>query len=548
MINIVIKLFLSIGLLFNSSFVTSSYKRDKFYNEKSENVNDLTFNYDSFLKEDKIIKKDNSKKDATTKMMYYGRILKYYYAKSVTKIKQEFYDSIIDVYDYNEYFLTYEGINHFGSKKTELNFYKALLVQNIIASTINISEYGATNDREFFAEAFSKWLLTPDSLKNKSWEITNYFFTIFFPELIKNGENQIDKKDSLLDYLFSKYDDRPIYNLDLEEKPNDCIDLGYESEKVGWEEFESGKSGNYLSTCFTSFFDQSIVLKIIDKEMHLGTYYYNLLGGWMNDSYTKASEQSIKYFHNFNSNYYDDFDALDAKLVENSKNEFNESNVIFKKIYDSIDNRYTNFFSIYKWKKSYTKELKDATLYLYNYLFSLIKNELWVNNILNSFVISSDEVLKDSSKNVLGYNATDSTFEDETWSISSSYIIIKFKGLIDAKNNNSYKTQWFSSPIWYSVLIHEMGHALDGFGGRLNSFRNKNDTSTKKYDYYYSGRKIGYDVDLENVKNIFLWVIFLCLTIGFISTVATLNIIVYLKRKKIIQNIKAIKESLGKSV
>ncbi|QBQ07746.1 hypothetical protein SGLAD_v1c05470 [Spiroplasma gladiatoris] len=521
-----IKLFITFGFFLSNSL---SLSNKNIYEINNVNTND-NYKFNEFLTNDKIISKNDSNTQITSKLMFYGRVLKYFYTKNVVGINENIYTNLTKHLTYNQS-IVYNQNNNFIDKKAELSFYKALFLQNLIGSTINLSEYGSKNDREFFAEAFAKWLLTPDEYKNKSWELTNYFFINFLPNLINSGQTNLNNLNIKLDNLFLKNQSIPKYNLNAKINNQNKLNLNYQDENIGW--LSKINNNSYTEGCISNFLEQSSMLVFDNNKINIFEFYKNNLSNWMNDTYTKASEISIKSFYEFSTNHYQNFFELNQNLITASKNKNNFSQVNFENIFDLIDKNYTNVFNAYNWKKQYTLELKQAVLMIYNYLFSLIYNSKWVENILSSFIISSDSKLKNSSKSVLGYTGTELYIDDQKFSIKSSYIVLKLNSFIEIKESNNYQTQWFSSPSWYSVLIHEYGHALDGFGGRINEFREMNDAINKKYDYYYEGNKIGYDFDYNNFLNIFLWFFFYSLTLVLIVVVTGLNIKYNLLKKKL---------------
>jgi hypothetical protein len=120
------------------------------------------------------------------------------------------------------------------NNKTDIYF-----LMSQVSSIICLSEYGLSSYQEFFAECFSKWQTTPDSMKNKSWELLNKFFLHIYPDLKDKFSGALTDgiKSELFEYIEGTRDESLIYNIDLKEKPQELTyrDLDYLYDSLGFE-------------------------------------------------------------------------------------------------------------------------------------------------------------------------------------------------------------------------------------------------------------------------------------------------------------------------
>ncbi|AOG60577.1 hypothetical protein SHELI_v1c06260 [Spiroplasma helicoides] len=463
------KFFISFSLTFSSYSQVFLVTKNCIYQSSRNDLKNISTKQESYNYKDLLINEyDLSGNISVNKFMFYGRILKYYYANSVTDISAK-------------------SLNTFNSwinsiTNDQNNYISSHVIQNYIASTFNISVYGSTNDREFFAEAFAKWLLTPDAIKNKSWEVTNNFFLNVMPKLIDNGGMLVDKQNDIKQNVLSSISTK--YNLELSDKTSD-LNLGYENlNYVGWQTstYYQNASTRILSDCNLS-------------KNNLNGSISLILNKWMNDSFTKASESSLTEFKNFNTSFFKDYNDLNEKLKDSIKDANQNSMIWLSSLFSAIEAKYTRGFSknvdyIGSWTSDTTYRLKAVVLKLYNYLYSIIKNESWVYKVIYALIISPDYPLEsDDGKNlegVLGYTLTEGQSNPNT--INNSYIVITGRSLLYKDYNSQYTVGWFSSPEMFNTIVHEMGHALDAFGGRINSYRNKDDTQYYLYNSLYKGK------------------------------------------------------------
>ncbi|AGR41152.1 hypothetical protein [Spiroplasma taiwanense] len=507
---------LSSSFLYTSEFINEA-KTNIDYIKKLRIINNLEsdekIEYNNF-----IVPKTTVNGEET--VMYYGRVLKYFFANSV-EISNEVLENLK---------------NQFSKKSESIS---ALSIQNLLASTINLSIYGSSSDAEFFAESFAKWLDTPDELKNKSWEITNNFFTNILPELLKTGailKDQDTNAEKTIVNLVSNNISTIKYNINLEVKDSNPVDLKYQTTDLIFSQSYWKGSSNYNGAL-------NYIAKQTNNQSVLETF--EIIKTWINDNYTRASEASIQKFNDFNKNNFKNFDELDKELVKYSIDNEGVSRLPFKKVYDNLEENYLISIPSYfndseKWTTTDTKNLKQLTLFLYNILSSLIENEIWVRNLLTGFIISPDYPLIGASNGTMGYTSTAGYTNRATGKYASttySYIVLTGVSLTIKEFNSNYKMGFWSSPIKYNVLIHEYGHAIDAFGSRLNENRNTNYSNDISYKEMYSGNIFGdyKQTSTSNSYSVKTWVIIVLGVIGssilIIGISYTVNIIRSKKKK-----------------
>ncbi|WP_339020405.1 hypothetical protein [Spiroplasma endosymbiont of Atherix ibis] len=501
-----------------------SYAASTYEVIKENSINNLDLNTNNQINKNKSIDY-KSLIEPNQKNAYYGRILKYYYANSI-EVNNEDITTIESNLDIGELF----GIGWlFGKRGTNSKFYKQLIIQNMLASTIMPSIYGASSDQEFFAESFSKWLNTDDDIKNKSWEVTNNFYINILPKIISVGgrfddiyqENQtiFDKTIEIVNsYLNSSA--KVKYDATLGKNESNALNLQY-SPSIIWNNSHENALSNIIEQVEKEF-QRKIILSNKPKITQI-------VSAWMYDSYTPASKESINSFNNFNNKHYNSFEELDTKLQNSSKDINNYSTVWFSHIYENLEQNYLSKtpnigINNEKWTKKQTLQLKETTLKMYNALFNLIKNEEWINKLLLALIITPDFPLKLEKKGVMGYTSTLPQIKGNGIfgrfiSIRYSYIVITGPSLTYKKFNNQYKTGFWSSPNKYSVLIHEMGHVVDHFGSKNSENRLTNYSKAINYKNLYEGEFFGEYTPSSLWINKSLWIIVgsVAATIGTIT-------------------------------
>ncbi|WP_342274894.1 hypothetical protein [Spiroplasma endosymbiont of Cantharis lateralis] len=454
--------------------------------------------------------------------MYYGRLLKYYYVNSIS----------ISNSDIQKIQTT---LNISG---TQSEIYESLFIQNMLASTVMPSIYGSSSDAEFFAESFSKWLNTEDDLKNKSWEVTNNFYINVLPEIIKTGgtfdgpyENSVSISQKFIQ-LVENLENKVYYDTTLPTPPSNALNLKYSNNSIIWA--NNQQTLNSIISQLRVQTGNTIYLNQTQKSILL-----EVASSWMQDSYTPASQESIDAFNNFNANHYESFDNLDKTLVEATKDKNNYSGVWLSHVYDNLEEVYLKNTpnslgsDSEKWSTNNTQKLKDITLKTYNSLYNIIQNDIWVNNILVAFILSPDFPLKnddgtDMNDGTMGYTSTNYYVDKQNVFASTaySYIVITGPSLTFKEFNSQYKQGFWSSPYKFSVVVHEIGHALDGFGSKLNYYRSQNHSKSLDYKSLYTGDTFGEYVAKNNNWNI--WVIILAAS----GTAVILTITYLVIRKK----------------
>ncbi len=404
----------------------------------------------------------------------------------------------------------------------------------LMASIVNISIYGMTNWKEFFAESYSKWITTPDAMKNKSWEILNNFFIDIYPYLQSNNFGaRPDTLQNSLQYI-NKYftnsfsaSSPAIYDTRLTTKPIAAVDLKYESlfgTNFGLQQIIPNYSNFWNKSYTYNALKTSLIMwgtnAVKDVNNNVVRFNGNILnnniinvncidlsknlGNMMNDSYTKASTTSLKKYQDFinqaTQSHYSSFDKLDSELKNLTKYEtinYKTGSTIFLK--DSV-NAMQNY---YGWSDSTVNVFKQQILNLFNITYTMIGNNF--KYFLAGFLFLSDAPLYGQDRGTTAYTAFSflklrST--NQILSTSFAYIIFSAKGFNDYLKDGisrEYKMGWWSSPNIFTTLDHEMGHAADIYYGMVSSARNNaanefgnilNDLGIRGQ---YSGNIFGYD-------------------------------------------------------
>lgn len=459
------KILISLGLvalIFLGVFSSVVFLNAMKLNNVLENASDTEYQGDDNVYEYNQLLIDSKSES----VLYYGKVLKYFYANSV-EIEQSNLNDISTLLTNNS-----PGLN---------TFQKASVIQNLIAQTFNISVYGSSSDAEFFAEAFSKWLTTPDNLKNKSWEITNNFFVDIFPQLMKSGSLLNAKKELAeigVNQYYANTANKTKYNLNSSAVSSN-IDFKYNNKNFGY------NSSNYTNEVLLNIQNSLNIGNLLSIRNDLS----NKLSNWMNESYTKASDESEDKFKTFNQQHFKTFEQLDSVLVDSSIDRNGQSMLSYGLIYDTMNKTYQDSLPkrsseiVKKWSDEYTNQLKLVTLDMYNYLYAILQDAHWVNEVIYAMIISPDYPLKDQASGVLAYTST--SYNNK--STIENYIVISGYSLLIKEYNENYKAQWFSSPAMFVTLVHEMGHAIDSFGSKTNEYRNRNSGENKDYKSLYKG-------------------------------------------------------------
>jgi hypothetical protein len=180
------------------------------------------------------------------------------------------------------------------NNKTDIYF-----LMSQVSSIICLSEYGLSSYQEFFAECFSKWQTTPDSMKNKSWELLNNFFLHIYPYLKDNfsGAMTEERKTQLFDYIQSeRVSNSLIYEIDLDTKPTDLTyrDLDYtDTTAAVYHWAQAGDLGGVANLDNDNNYMDWITEFNIDNGDSEFSDVFNAANHWTYDSLTKASDAGV---------------------------------------------------------------------------------------------------------------------------------------------------------------------------------------------------------------------------------------------------------------
>ncbi|APE75518.1 hypothetical protein [Spiroplasma citri] len=456
--------------------------------------------------------------------IYSGYLLRYFIYKS-SNINKNKTVKMMEKNIVNNKNKIYNVVTNIGNVKMDT---KELFEMSLMASIINTSIYGMTTWKEFFAEAYSKWMTMPDEMKNKSWEILNNFFIDIYTPLQKEN---LGSRITSLQYQLDKIDQYVAksnisYNTNLTKKPIDAVDLKYNlpSFEFGLQQLIPQDSNfwkfsytfNALKTSLIMW--QSSGMKDIktinfsfngnilrDTIINNGQDLTEGLGDMMNDSYTRASQSSRTKFENFmntsKQKYYSSFDKLDEdlkKITEYENNYYYEKgSTIFLK--DSVQ----AMQKYYHWNDKIIEFLKNQILNLFNMTYAITGDNF--KYFLTGFLFSPDAPLLKIPGETTAYTSYFLELLPGTKRITSArsaYIIISAKEFADAlldKTISNYLIGWWSSPNIFCSLNHEMGHAVDVYYGMLKEARN---VAPKYFQSYlnslvikdkYRGNIFGYD-------------------------------------------------------
>jgi hypothetical protein len=367
-----------------------------------------------------------------------------------------------------------------------------------VSSIICLSEYGLSSYQEFFAECFSKWQTTPDSMKNKSWELLNKFFLHIYPDLKDKFSGALTDgiKSELFEYIEGTRDESLIYNIDLKEKPQELTyrDLDYLYDSLGFE---------YDGDTITTYELISNVASIyrwaeegdlggvadLDKETNYIEWtkayketfidIFESANHWTYDSLTKASDASKNEYNDYlaktKEDYYATFDALDADLAKWTTTDKGYATIDLKNTIDDMA-------EVYQWSDTKTTKLKEQILDMFDVAYGITK---WgdVNALkyfLTGIIFSPDYPLAGTSAGVMAYTSSSFyTSSENTIITSTAFAQIVYTGqsmnlFTDETRNNQYQAYWWSSPNIFATLNHEFGHVIDSYMGFVNGALQQN--------------------------------------------------------------------------
>ncbi|WP_338964203.1 hypothetical protein [Spiroplasma endosymbiont of Sarcophaga carnaria] len=407
----------------------------------------------------------------------------------------------------------------------------------LMASIVNISIYGMDSWKEFFAEAYSKWITTPDEMKNKSWEILNNFFIDIYPYLQSNNFGaRPDTLQNSLQYIDNYFFNstasitvtKPaVYDTTLTMKPSDVVDLQYQSlfgTRFGLQQkipnnfnlWNNSYTYNALKTSLIMW--QTNAKKDVTNDVVIfngdvlqdniinfnGNNLSAGLANMMNDSYTKASAVSLKKYQDFvqqaTQSHYSSFDKLDSDLKKLTKYEtinYQTGSTIFLK--DSVD----AMRNYYGWEDSTVNSFEKQILNLFNITYTMTGDNF--KYFLACFLFSPDTPLVNQASQTEAFTRYvfyRTTGTDQIWLSYTAFIVFSAKGFnnyLKSGISQEYQTGWWSSPNIFTALDHEMGHAVDFYYGMITSDRTN---AAKKFSNIlnelgikgvYSGNVFGYD-------------------------------------------------------
>ncbi|WHQ36562.1 hypothetical protein [Spiroplasma sp. SV19] len=428
---------------------------------------------------------------------------------------------------------------------------------SLMASIVNISIYGMTSWSEFFAEAYSKWTTTPTEMKNKSWEILNNFFIIVYPKLNQQYFGSRDMTwQNILNFINNYVKTNPIiYDTELAVKPTNAVNLKYDG-LFGFQQIISNNAierNNYTFNAFktaliewqnnndgNSLFSHHIINQYIIN--YNNNNLSNNLAMMMNDSYTKASDESINKYNTLVSKlrtkYYSSFENLDQTLKQltnlSQKNTTDVSSIMLKDAIDAMGNHYN-------WADNKTIAFAEQILNLFNLTSYITDNNF--KYYLRAFIFTPDYPIRGQLENTLGVTATYGQVIGNDYFqyfLSVEFSTVIFTGLAFNQNNIGdinldYKSGWWSSPSIFATLNHEMGHVIDGYHGTEAEYRAdlknnfNNYMKQQKLDNFYNGKIFGYhQIESETTKNLKLILIIIFTVIAFPILIVS---IIFLSKK-----------------
>ncbi|ARU91664.1 hypothetical protein SCLARK_001095 [Spiroplasma clarkii] len=261
---------------------------------------------------------------------------------------------------------------------------------------------------------------------------------------------------------------------------------------------------------------------------------YPFLETWINDSYTKASDDSLQLFQDANSNHFADFATLDNFFSENTKDVTGVSQIWLSNSFQAIEAEYLNYSTnsdTEKWTEATTEKLRESTLRMFNYLYTFANNEIWFKRMCSALIFAEDDSLVGHDSSTLGVTST--SYLSNNSSTYESYVVILGKALLLKEFNTQYQLGFWSSPEKFAVIIHEFGHVLDGFGGKRNVLRPEDNSQASTLSSKYEGKMFG--IARNNPSNGLLssFFIFVIVLVSVAAVVGiTVSVIMLVPKKK----------------
>ncbi|AKU80181.1 hypothetical protein [Spiroplasma turonicum] len=163
---------------------------------------------------------------------------------------------------------SYLSTNTFNNQKNLISK-QNIFYSSVVSSALLLSLYSTTDYNEFFAESVSKWQTFDDSIKNKSWEILNYFFLNIYKILKANTPGRLKDFNyikNIIDEDFKKEESKSlIFHTNLEKPQTDLTyeDLYYVDDNFGMKNLYSY---DYL---------YGFVPNVLDYSLNAWTYTLN---------------------------------------------------------------------------------------------------------------------------------------------------------------------------------------------------------------------------------------------------------------------------------
>ncbi|AKU80094.1 hypothetical protein [Spiroplasma turonicum] len=444
--------------------------------------------------------------------------------------------SNINENDYIKKLVSGYKTNHSNTQLLETQ--EEIFYMYYISNALNISLYGVSSYKEFFAEAYSKWQTTDLSRANKAWELLNYYFLHIYNNLKNQFSGSLDNSKftnikKIIDDDFS-LNNSLIYKTNLSEK---ATDLSYDSflynnDDFGVNDFtgynNSGISYSY-NLLNASKLAWNYSTELINKNLALSDFVYssvrflgnssvllsnefgesgfdkNKLGQINYDIYTKASSKSINEFTKIieddDLKEYKSFIDLDTFYKNHTNTNYNYSNI-------SLSSTISAMKVYYNWDDSTESRFKKQILDMFNlttYITSYNGTNFYKNYLIG-FIISPDYPLIGTSQGTMAYTANMTTTINNEKTTYFSYLVYTGLSMTQFKNekdNDQYLQGWWSSPNVFATLNHEMGHVIDGYLSQNKDSAEdlKNNFSSKVNIYnnksLYKGKIFGID-EVEN--------------------------------------------------
>ncbi|AKX34540.1 hypothetical protein SLITO_v1c09290 [Spiroplasma litorale] len=434
---------------------------------------------------------DNKNYNLSNDLLWNGMSLQYFIYKHSDINQNKYMNSLVENYLNN-----IKNSNNKVKLEKRISTFYASVVSNIVVTSI----YGMTNYKEFFAEAYSKWQATNDSIKNKAWEVLNYYFLNIYNKINVNASGKFsnfDKVKNIIDDEIETNGINVVFNTNLTKKGDelDYEELLYRNDKFAMNNFNSNNDGGYGFAYNTLEYSLNAwnyevdyystqnnfsynnkqynnnLKAALEKKYFINSFNENELSKLNFDLYNKASMESKEMFNSIikDKMYFEDF----VKMSDF----FKELSFINKLNYSNIDLEETLRAVGYSLKWSYNKleSIKKHFLDLINLSLYILNNDQinYLIYFIISIIFTKDSIILENS-NAYAYVKTNMDY----FGVYNASIVFSTRGFYtdDEASNNFYKDNWFSCSNIFQIINHEMGHVMDGFLGQTleNSIKQKN--------------------------------------------------------------------------